>query len=64
MSLRCRWVVVRDGREGKRWQLVFPDGRVLKTIPAGSTRVLGQYEAISRPDALATAAADAKKPQE
>jgi hypothetical protein len=64
MSLRCRWVVVRDGREGKRWQLVFPDGRVLKTIPGDSTRALGQQEGISRPDAIAIAAADAKKPLE
>jgi hypothetical protein len=64
MSLRCRWVVVRDGREGKSWQLLFPDGRVLKTIPGGPARALGHHNGVSRPDAIATAAADSKRPTE
>lgn len=34
MTVRSRWVVVRDGPRGKRWQLVFPDGRVLADLPA------------------------------
>ena len=62
MSLRSRWVVVRDRREGKTWQLVFPDGRVLKSIPEDSTGTLGHlHEGISAPDASATAAADTKR---
>jgi hypothetical protein len=33
--------VVRDEKDGKHWQLVFPDGRVLKTIPMDSIKELG-----------------------
>jgi hypothetical protein len=45
MTSRSRWVVVRNEKEGKQWQLVFPDGRVLKTIPipADSIRVSGAH---------------------
>jgi hypothetical protein len=41
MTSRCRWVVVRDEKEGKKWQLIFPDGRVLKTIPVNPLRMPG-----------------------
>lgn len=62
MTLRCRWVVVRDRGEGKKWQLVFPDGRVLSPIPgADSTQTLGHQNGAS-PQASATAAADTKRP--
>jgi hypothetical protein len=61
MTLRCRWVVVRD-REGKKWQLVFPDGRVLKPIARDSTPAPGHRDVQSAASAEATAAADAKKP--
>jgi len=64
MTLRCRWVVVRDQREGKKWQLVFPDGRVLKTIPEGPAPAHGHHNGISPPDAIANAEADAKRRME
>jgi hypothetical protein len=43
MTSRSRWVVVRNEKEGKQWQLVFPDGRVLKTIPVDSIRASGGH---------------------
>lgn len=61
MSLRSRWVVVRDRGEGKSWQLVSPDGRVLKTMPDGAAPAPGHPSGISLPEAIATAEADAKR---
>jgi hypothetical protein len=58
MTSRCRWVVVRDEKEGKRWQLVFPDGRVLSAIPPDSTRTSSRSDRKPVLDGDAPAAPD------